>query len=133
MSNRVLTCAGVIQRENGTRASGIGQDDAGLLGDLTDRRRPQGLLPLALVAVDGAAGEHPGPAHEPGGRVALDEQQLEGVWAPPRSRITVAASRGAVSAPVFSSSPGPGWSISTLCDPTARRPPPARPTTLPPR
>ncbi len=41
----------------------------------------QGILPLALVAVNGSAGKHPGPAHEPGLGIALDQQQLQRVGA----------------------------------------------------
>ena len=77
MSKRIFTCAGVIHRENGTSASGSAQRQPGLLGHLADRRRPQRRVPLALVAVDGAPGKHPGAAHEARLRVALDEQQLQ--------------------------------------------------------
>ena len=55
--------------------------DAGLLAELSDRRGAEGWLALALVAVDGPAGEHPRAAHELGGGVALDEQHLEGLGA----------------------------------------------------
>ena len=55
----------------------VRQRDAGLLGDLAHARGAVRGGALAVVGVDGAAGEHPGAAHEPLRRVALDQQHLE--------------------------------------------------------
>src|SRR5262249_49781964 len=51
--------------------------DPGFLGEFADGRRPQRSLAFAVVAVDGATGEDPGPAHEPRGGIALHEEHLE--------------------------------------------------------
>ena len=64
MSNRTTTSAGVIQRENFTSVPGWASDDAGLLLQLAHGGDAMGLVALALAGVDGAAGEHPHPAHE---------------------------------------------------------------------
>ena len=91
---------------------GVAELDAGLLAHLAHRGAAQRRVAVAVVGVNGAAREHPGAAHEPRGRIALDEQDLAANRASPRSRITVAASRGGVGSPGLSSSPGAGRGFS---------------------
>ena len=80
MSKRIATWAGVIQRENACSASGPGELQAGLLGHLAHGGAAVGEISLGvgrLRRVDGTAGEDPDAAHEPLGRIALDEQDLQ--------------------------------------------------------
>ena len=77
VSKRVLTTSGVIQRENLTSSVAVGQRDAGLLVQLAHGGGAVRAVVLALGALDGAAREHPHPAHEARGGIALDEQQLQ--------------------------------------------------------
>src|SRR3954451_8975860 len=58
---------------------GVDALDRGLFGELADRRRAVGLVALALVRVDRAAGEDPDAGHKAGVGIALDEQDLEPV------------------------------------------------------
>ena len=83
MSKRIATTSGVIQREKRTSASGSGSAIARLLLHLAHARGAVRGVARALAGVDGAAGEHPGAAHEALRRVALDEQDLERLRAAP--------------------------------------------------
>src|SRR5205085_3420588 len=55
---------------------GVGEHDSGLLGELAGRGRPQRVLFSPLSVLDGTAREDPRTAHEPRGRISLDEQDL---------------------------------------------------------
>ena len=59
MSKRMAIWRGVIHCENFTSVLGSDAGDPGLLLELADRRQPVRGVALALVRVDGAAGEDP--------------------------------------------------------------------------
>ena len=84
----------------------------GLLVELAHRAHAVRLVALALVGVDGAAGEHPRAAHEPRLGVALDEQQLERVAAAAQQDDRRGLARDRLGRSSLSSSPGPGRSTS---------------------
>ena len=76
MSNRILTCGGVIQREKRTSAAGSGSSMPASSRDLAHAGRA-----MVLAGVDRAAREHPGAAHEARRGVAPHEQDLEALGA----------------------------------------------------
>ena len=61
VSKRIVTTAGVIQRENLTSSDGVGDLDVRLLVKLAHRGRAVGLVAGALDLVDGAARGTPTP------------------------------------------------------------------------
>ena len=106
VSKRILTSAGVIQRENGMSSAGSGERDPGLLRELAHGRRAQARpRPRPRRRSTAPPGKTQAPpmkrASGCAGRAAPRARPRR-----PASRITVAAGRGTVSSPGFSSSPG---------------------------
>ena len=99
MSNRILTCGGVIQREKSSSAAGSGSS---MPASSATSRTPA------------TRWSSPPSTAPPGNTQAPPMKRASGLRrtsrtssrsAPPRSTITVAAWRGSVTSPVFSSSP----------------------------
>ena len=112
MSKRIFTSAGVIQRENLTSASGSSSSIAASSCSSRIAAAPVGRVAVALLGVHGAAREHPDAAHEARLGRALDEQQLERLAAAAQQDHASRPAAARAGGPVFSSSPGPGRSLS---------------------
>ena len=105
VSKRIVTTAGVIQRENLISSDGFASSMLGLLLQLADGRRAVGLVAGSLDLVHCASGEHPHSAHEPGLRGAPHKQHFEAL-ATAAQQDHARCLAGRTGAPVLSVVPG---------------------------